>query len=74
MLTFRMYFVRSLITDSIQRLQQLHLHLMFTLVELFGVLPDLSNRVKLLGFRVLRIKDIVQHTYKTAPILEILHS
>lgn len=47
---------------------------MLTLVELFGVLPDLLNRVKLLSFLVLRIKDIVQNTYETASILKILHS
>ncbi len=47
---------------------------MLTLVELFGVLPDLLNRVKLLSFPVLRIKDIVQNTYETASILKILHS
>lgn len=47
---------------------------MLTLVELFGVLPDLLNRVKLLSFLVLRIKDIVQNTYEAASILKILHS
>jgi len=47
---------------------------MLTLVELFGVLSDLLNRVKLLSFLVLRIKDIIQNTYKTTSILKILHS
>ena len=47
---------------------------MLTLIELFGVLPDLLNRVKLLSFLVLRIKDIVQNTYEAASILKILNS